>query len=273
GIRVRAEAFTMSSIRFICQGCRQPMRLSQSTGTLGLETTQRPAASTFTSAQQEPRETLVRGPTSKVEIDTEKGRICEEEMKTLQEELEGLELEEARLVQELKEVENKQERVAEDLEAAQAETEMLEQQDKQYWKDYSNLKWQQLELQDELKSMERQLRHAQIQWGRLKKTSVFSATFEIRYDGPVGIINSFRLGCLPTVPVSWKEINMAWGQTALLLLALSNKIGLEFRRYQLIPCGNRSYLKLTWWGCGQRTGNILADRLIRSSVGSHQVNF
>ncbi|XP_025859041.1 beclin-2 [Vulpes vulpes] len=322
----------MSSIRFICQGCRQPMRLSQSTGTLGLETTQRPAASTFSSAQQEPRETLVCGPTSKVEIDSEKlpdascstlpgdgkmfwdspknfillgkfdpartlsniqnttrdifdiltgekyvdhplcedctdkllevldtqliivdsenenykywrGRICEEEMKTLQEELEGLELEEARLVQELKEVEKKQERVAEDLEAAQAETEMLEQQDKQYWKDYSNLKWQQLELQDELKSMERQLRHAQIQWGRLKKTNVFSATFEIRYDGPVGIINSFRLGCLPTVPVSWKEINMAWGQTALLLLALSNKIGLEFQRYQLIPCGNRSYLK------------------------------
>ncbi|XP_047561395.1 beclin-2 [Lutra lutra] len=323
----------MSSIRFICQGCRQPMKLDQFMGTLDPETTQESAASTFTSAQQEPGETLKHGPPTKAETDSEKlqdgascsthpgdgkmsrdtsnkfillgkfdsartltniqktirdifdiltgekdmdhplcedctdklleqidtqlvivesenqsykywmGRICEEETKTLQEELEGLELEEARLVQELKEVEKNQERIAEDLEAARAETKMLDQQDEQYWRDYSYLQWQQLELQDELESMKNQLRHAQIQWGRLKKTSVFSATFEIRHDGPVGIINSFRLGCLSTTPVSWKEINMAWGQTALLLLALSNKIGLEFQRYRLIPCGNRSYLK------------------------------
>ncbi|XP_035977524.1 beclin-2 [Halichoerus grypus] len=323
----------MSSICFICHGCRQPMKLDQSMGTLGLETIQESAASTFTSAQQEPGETLEGGPTSKVEKDSEKlqdgascstlpgngkmsrdssnkfillgkfdsgrtlnniqktardifdiltgekdmddplcedctdklleqvdtrliivesenqnykywmGRIREEEMKTLQEELEGLELEEVRLIQELKEVEKNQERIAEDLEAAWAETKMLDQQDEQYWRDYSNLQWQQLELQDELKSIKNQLRHAQIQWGRLKKTNAFSATFEIRHDGPVGIINSFRLGCLPTISVSWKEINMAWGQTALLLLALSNKIGLEFQRYQLVPCGNRSYLK------------------------------
>ncbi|XP_045854675.1 LOW QUALITY PROTEIN: beclin-2-like [Meles meles] len=330
--RVRAKASTMSSMRFICQGFWQPMKLDQFMGTLDPETTQESAASTFTSAQQEPGETLEHGPPAKAETDSEKlqdgascsthpgdgkvsrnssnkfillgkldsartltniqktirdifdiltgekdmdhllcedctdkfleqvdiqliiesenqsykywmGRIREEETKTLQEELEDLELEEARLVQELKEVEKNQERIAEDLEAAWAETKMLDQQDEQYWRDYSYLQWQQRELQNELKSMKNQLRHAQIQWGRLKKTSVFSATFEIRHDGPVGIINSFRLGCLPTTPVNWKEINMAWGQTALLLLTLSNKIGLEFQRYQLIPCGNRSYLK------------------------------
>ncbi|XP_030158442.1 beclin-2 [Lynx canadensis] len=323
----------MFPIRFICQCCKQPLKLNQSMETSGLETTQEPPASTL-SAQWEPGETLERGPASKAETDTEKlqdstscstvpgddGKmsrdsssnfillgefaptsmlsnaqktagdifdiltgerdvdhaLCEDctdklleeldtqliltetenqnykhwrkrihdgELETLQEELAGLELEEARLAQELEEVEKNQKRVAEDLEAARAETQVLDQQDEQHWRDYSNLQWQQLELQDELTSRRNLLVHAQIQWDWLKKTNVFSATFEIRDDGPVGIINSFRLGCLPTVPVSWNEINMAWGQTALLLHALSNKIGLEFQRYQLFPCGNRSYLK------------------------------
>ncbi|KAF3823474.1 hypothetical protein GH733_010910 [Mirounga leonina] len=53
-------------------GHRQPMKPDQSMGTLGLETTQESAASTFTSAPQEPGETLEGGPTSKVEKDSEK---------------------------------------------------------------------------------------------------------------------------------------------------------------------------------------------------------
>lgn len=169
--------------------------------------------------------------------------LITEERESLQEKLKGLELEETSLVQELEEVEKNRERAAADLEAAQAETEMLDQQEKQYQKDYSKLKWQQLELHDELSSVEKRLWYAQIQWHQLEKTSVFNATFEIWHDGPLTTINNFRLGCLPTVPVCWNEINIAWGQTALLLLALSNTIGLEFQRYRLIPCGNHSYLK------------------------------
>ncbi|XP_055276236.1 beclin-2-like [Moschus berezovskii] len=167
----------------------------------------------------------------------------EDEREMLQEKLKGLELEEARLLQEVAEVEKNQERVAADLEAAQAETKMLEQQENQYWKDYSKLKWQQLELHEELSSVEMRLQYAQIQWNQLEKTDVFNATFKIWQDGPLTIINNFRLGRLPTVPVCWSEINAAWGQTALLLLALANTIGLEFQRYRLIPCGNHSYLR------------------------------
>ena len=64
-------------------------------------------------------------------------RTNEDEREMLQEKLKSVELEEARLV--LK-VEKSQERVAADLEAAQEETEMLDQQEKQYLKDYSKLK-------------------------------------------------------------------------------------------------------------------------------------
>ncbi|KAM9612982.1 beclin-2 [Trichechus inunguis] len=176
-------------------------------------------------------------------LETRELTTCEDEMEALQKELKSLELEEARLVQELDDVEKNWKQAAGDLEAAQAETEKLDQQEKQSQRDYSVLKQQQLELFDELMSLENRLQYAQIQLGRLMKTNIFHMTFDIWHEGPLGIINNFKLGCLPTVPVSWSEINAAWGQTALLLLALSKKMGLEFKRFQLVPCGNHSYLK------------------------------
>uniref|UniRef100_A0A8C0CDH0 Atg6 BARA domain-containing protein n=1 Tax=Balaenoptera musculus TaxID=9771 RepID=A0A8C0CDH0_BALMU len=253
---------TMSSLRFICQRCSQPLKLNQS-----METSQEPEALMLISAQGEPGETQEGGPPSREEADFENlqegvsyrtlpglpgGRMSWDNSDnfTLLGNLGSLrtlnsiqKLEETRLVRELEE-------------AAQAETEMLDQQEKQYQKDYSKLKWQQLELHDELSSVEKRLWYAQIQWNQLEKTSVFNATFEIWHDGPLTTINNFRLGCLPTDPVCWNEINIAWGQTALLLLALSNTIGLEFQRYRLIPCGNHSYLKSLTDDCieGERKG-------------------
>lgn len=48
-----------------------------------------------------------------------------------------------------------------------------------YQKEYSEFKRQQLELDDELKSVDNQMRYCQIQLDRLKKTNVFNATFHI----------------------------------------------------------------------------------------------
>ncbi|XP_006757579.2 PREDICTED: beclin-2-like [Myotis davidii] len=175
-------------------------------------------------------------------LETKDG-LGEDVRETLEQELKVMELEEARLVQELEEVEKNRDRAAVALEAAQAETETLEQQERQYYKDLGELQWQQQELQDELLSLEDRLLYAQTQLSRLKRTNAFKAAFEICCDGPLAIINGFRLGCVPTVPVSWREINAAWGQTALLLMALSNTVGLQFQRYQLIPRGDHSYLK------------------------------
>ncbi|XP_006862450.1 PREDICTED: beclin-2-like [Chrysochloris asiatica] len=176
-------------------------------------------------------------------LETRELTTGENEMETLQKELKDLELEEERLVQELGNMEKNWKKAARDHEAAQAETEALNQQEIQYLRDCSALKRQELELFDELRSLENQLKYTQIHLDQLAKTSIFNMTFDIQYEGPLGIINNFKLGCLPTVPVSWNEISAAWGQTALLLLVLSKKMGMEFQRYQLIPCGNHSYLK------------------------------
>lgn len=48
-----------------------------------------------------------------------------------------------------------------------------------YQKEYCEFKRQQLELDDELKSVENQMRYAQMQLDKLKKTNVFNATFHI----------------------------------------------------------------------------------------------
>lgn len=75
---------------------------------------------------------------------------------------------------------------------AQAETQMLHQQDEQHQSDYSELEQQQLELQGEVPSVENRLQHVQVQVGWLEKTDVFGASFKIWHNGPLGIINDFN---------------------------------------------------------------------------------
>ncbi|XP_060111498.1 beclin-1 isoform X1 [Heteronotia binoei] len=170
-------------------------------------------------------------------------QMNEDDKEKLQLELKELAFEEERLIEELEEVEQKRRTMAEAFEKVRAEAERLDQEEVEYQKEYSEFKRQQLELDDELKSVDNQMRYAQMQLDKLKKTNVFNATFHIWHSGQFGTINNFRLGRLPSVPVEWNEINAAWGQTVLLLHALANKMGLTFQRYRLIPYGNHSYLE------------------------------
>ncbi|KAM6951263.1 beclin-1 [Aplochiton taeniatus] len=166
-----------------------------------------------------------------------------EEEESLLKELEHLREQEESLVEELEEVEEQRAGVASDLAQGRTQSQQLDAEELQHQKEYSEFKRQQLELDDELKSVDNQMRYCQIQLDRLKKTNVFNATFHIWHSGQFGTINNFRLGRLPSVPVEWNEINAAWGQTVLLLHALANKMGLHFQRYHLVPYGNHSYLE------------------------------
>ncbi|XP_020367264.1 beclin-1 [Rhincodon typus] len=170
-------------------------------------------------------------------------QMNEEDEEQLLQELKALNSQEDFLIQELENVEMKRKKVADDLAEVRAETERLHQEEAQYQREYSEFKRQQLELDDDLTSVGNQMRYAQIQLDKLKKTNVFNATFHIWHSGQFGTINNFRLGRLPSVPVEWNEINAAWGQTVLLLHSLANKMELRFQRYRLVPYGNHSYLE------------------------------
>ncbi|XP_051530471.1 beclin-1 [Myxocyprinus asiaticus] len=170
-------------------------------------------------------------------------QLPEEEEVSLLNELQQLKQEEESLIQELESIEVQREAVAKDLAEGRSHSQQLDTEELQYQKEYCEFKRQQLELDDDIKSVDNQMRYCQIQLDRLKKTNVFNATFHIWHSGQFGTINNFRLGRLPSVPVEWNEINAAWGQTVLLLHALANKMGLRFQRYRLVPYGNHSYLE------------------------------
>uniref|UniRef100_A0A8C6SK66 Beclin-1 n=1 Tax=Neogobius melanostomus TaxID=47308 RepID=A0A8C6SK66_9GOBI len=154
-----------------------------------------------------------------------------EQEETLLAELQQLKEEEEALIQELEAVEEQRATVAQDLAQSRVQSQQLDTEELQYQKEYSEFKRQQLELDDELKSVDNQMRYCQIQLDRLKKTNVFNATFHIWHSGQFGTINNFRLGRLPSVPVEWNEINAAWGRQCC------------FYTYRLVPYGNHSYLE------------------------------
>ena len=70
--------------------------------------------------------------------------------------------------------------------------------------------------------------------------NVYNVAFFIWHDGPFGTINGFRLGRCPSILTDWNEVNMAWGQTALLLATISHKLSFTFSKYRLIPMGSTS---------------------------------
>lgn len=161
----------------------------------------------------------------------------------LEQELERLKEEERKLQEELKKIEQEQNKLEEEKKLGKNNLDQLEREEERYWLEYSDLKSKMLTFEDDQRSVDNQLRYANIQLEKLKKTNVFNATFHIWHSGHFGTINNFRLGRLPAVPVDWAEINAAWGQTVLLLHSLAKKVNLTFQRYRLVPYGNHSFLE------------------------------
>ncbi|XP_073230660.1 beclin-1-like isoform X1 [Porites lutea] len=161
----------------------------------------------------------------------------------LSKELTDLRKEEEELIRKLEEVEKERENVAKKMEMEKERSKQLEEEERKYWLEYSEYQKELLECEDDQQSVDNQMRYAQAQLDKLKKTNVFNSTFHIWHKGHFGTINNFRLGRLPSVPVEWSEINAAWGQTVLLLHSLARKMNLTFERYRLVPYGNHSYLE------------------------------
>ena len=80
----------------------------------------------------------------------------------------------------------------------------------------------------------------------LMRTNVHNDAFFVWHDGPIGTINRFRLGRLPSTTdqhVEWHEINAAWGQAAMLLATAAQQMAFEFKTFRIVPFG--SYAKLS----------------------------
>ncbi|ESO05042.1 hypothetical protein HELRODRAFT_78607, partial [Helobdella robusta] len=119
----------------------------------------------------------------------------------------------------------------------------LDEASNRYHCEYNEFRRQVNECEDAYRSVQNQLRYATTQLQKMGKINVFNTCFHIWHSGQFGTINGFRLGRLPGISVDWNEINIAWGQTVLLLYSLANKINFTFKRYRLVPYGNHSFLE------------------------------
>ena len=88
---------------------------------------------------------------------------------------------------------------------------------------------------------------------RIKRINITNEAFHIWHEGPYGIINGFRLGRLGN-EVEWPEVNAAWGQAALLLATVANKVGFTFSKFRIIPMG--SYSKIAKFGQERTTYDL-----------------
>lgn len=178
-------------------------------------------------------------------IDSLKRQQSGMDLNSLRMELSKLQSEERSLQSELSRLEAEEEEIDHQLGSEKRELEQVKREEERLWRVYRDHTRRLLELDQEEQSVNNQLKYATEQLDRLSKTNIFNLTFHIWHAGQFATINGLRLGRLPDQIVDWNEINAAWGQTVLLLSSLCKKLNLKLKRYELVPFGNFSYIKLT----------------------------
>ncbi|KAE8309021.1 autophagy protein Apg6-domain-containing protein [Aspergillus transmontanensis] len=138
-----------------------------------------------------------------------------------------------------------QEKAALDEEIADLEEEarQLDLEEEKFWRDRNTFSLTLADFQNERDALNMRYDHGSRQLERLQRTNVYNDAFCIGHDGYFGTINGLRLGRLTNPSVDWPEINAAWGQTALLLATIADKLGFEFQGYQLKPMGSMSKIE------------------------------
>ena len=102
--------------------------------------------------------------------------------------LEALQVEEEELLKELADLEAEKLKMEAEKKSHEGEMEKLEEEEAAYWKMYSEYKRQVLELEDDQRSVDNNLKYTQSQVDKLKKTNVFNSTFHIWHSGHFGYV-------------------------------------------------------------------------------------
>ncbi|KAF9379435.1 autophagy protein 6 [Mortierella sp. AD011] len=164
----------------------------------------------------------------------------DEEMETLEAEIRQIQIDEKASIQALRDIEEQQRAVREEIAILEQESLELDKEEERYWQECNEFQLALQNFHNERDSVNLKYDYDSRQLEKLHKTNVYNDTFCIGHDGHFATINGFRLGRLPTQPVDWLEINAAWGQTLLLLHTIANKLNFTFKTYRLVPLGSFS---------------------------------
>ncbi|KAI8149259.1 autophagy protein Apg6-domain-containing protein [Fennellomyces sp. T-0311] len=168
------------------------------------------------------------------------GRISDDELKELEQQVSELKLAEQEALVDLAKAREEHDAVTKEMEELEAEMKALEDREQQFWEQYNDYELKLENFQNERASINLKYDHDVKQYERLQKTVVYNDAFCISQEGPFGTINGFRLGRISSQPVEWSEINAAWGQTLLLLYTVAHKLKFQFHTYRLVPMGSFS---------------------------------
>lgn len=151
--------------------------------------------------------------------------------------------EEEELERELAEVEAQRELVRRESAMLATESKRIGMIEERYWENYNAYQRELQTYQEARDALKMQIIFTDSQLHKLMKTNVYNDTFHIWHDGHFGTINNFRLGRLPSQPVDWNEINAAWGQAALLLQTMAERLRFRFSSYVIHPMGSFSKIE------------------------------
>jgi len=144
---------------------------------------------------------------------------------------------------ELVELEKEKAALDEEIAGLEEESRQLDLDEEAFWRDRNSFALTLSDFQNERDALNMRYDHDSRQLERLQRTNVYNDAFCIGHDGYFGTINGLRLGRLTNPSVEWPEINAAWGQTALLLSTVAEKLNFSFQGYRLKPLGSTSRIE------------------------------
>ncbi|CCG83789.1 protein of unknown function [Taphrina deformans PYCC 5710] len=163
-----------------------------------------------------------------------------EEHELAEADLDDLKHQEKAALEDLRVAERERADVLAELAQLEKDSAALDEEERQFWQDRNTFAAEIAAFEQECDSINLRYDHDVKQLERLQKTNVYHDAFHIDHDGNFGTINGLRLGRLPNRPVSWDEINAAWGLTLLLLQTMAEKMDYTFVGYKLHPMGSTS---------------------------------
>ncbi len=130
-----------------------------------------------------------------------------------------------------------------DLEGLRGEVAKIELEEKDYWDAIALSERKLVETERESSKIDNFLFRIEEEKKRAESLNLLGDLFRISFDGNVGSINGFRLGCPPGVKASPKDVNGAMGQAVMLLSLISKKFRFTSEQNELVPMGFYSQIK------------------------------
>ncbi|KAL8822178.1 MAG: hypothetical protein Q9191_007080 [Dirinaria sp. TL-2023a] len=151
---------------------------------------------------------------------------------------------EAKAFSDLVSLENEKAALEKEIAELEAQSMSLDLEEQEFWRSRNAFALKLSSFQNERDALNAAYDHDTQQLERLQRTNVYNDTFCIGHDGYFGTINGLRLGRLPAPQnVDWSEINAAWGNAALLLATVAEKLGFAFKGYRVRPMGSTSKIE------------------------------